>query len=85
MQKINIEGIDRDLLTAFVTSRYWRESTLGERMAAVPGGVNPFDVIPQEKQSKILEAIQEIRNQNQDYEGNNAALMLKFQQYCTDA
>jgi hypothetical protein len=80
MQKINIDGIDRDLLTAFVLSRYWGESTAFERMAAVPGGVNPFDAaMSQVLQAEILNIVMGLHDPHLT---DNAAIMALVLAHC---
>lgn len=80
MGKINVTGIPREPLEQFFLSRYYQESTAFERMAAVPGGVNPFDrVIPKPIQQQILQFIESLYEQNLD---DREALLAAFWAQC---
>ncbi len=65
MQKINVTGINQELLEAFFLSRYYRESSIFERMSAVPGGISPFDrAIPKPTQVQILQLVEDLQQQD---------------------
>jgi hypothetical protein len=70
MDKINVEGIDRELLGHFFLSNYWGIPSPLAQAAAV----NPFDAaIPREIQAEILKLIEDMRDRNPD---NNYGIWL---------
>jgi hypothetical protein len=66
MQKINITGMDYDMIKAFVVSRYFGEATAAERMASsVPGARDPFAAIASIR-SALEQFAHELRQQSSD-------------------
>jgi hypothetical protein len=81
MTKIQATGLHPEMLRTFFLSRYWKQASVVERMAAAPGASSPFDRIPKAVKAQIMALIEELREQGiQD----NSVLLAEFDRACQE-